>query len=152
MKCVRLFILTTIALSGCAPVGPDYRRMDVETPSHFKESSVWKFARPADHLPRGSWWTVFGDSTLNRLESQAATENPGLRAALLRVEQARLVARGSSAGLLPSAAISPSAKAWGSPSPNPPPRYPPSFRWSPWSRNTLAHAGDRPDRGKPAAG
>jgi multidrug efflux system outer membrane protein len=83
--------------------------MDVETPSHFKESGVWKYARPADHLPRGSWWTVFGDSTLNRLESQAAADNPNLRAALLRVEQARLVARGAWAGLLPTASINPSA-------------------------------------------
>jgi multidrug efflux system outer membrane protein len=110
----RPLVSLTAALAAfqtaCAPMGPDYRRPDVETPSHFKESSTWKIARPADHLPRGSWWTVFGDSTLNRLQHQAAGENPNLRAALLRVEQARLVARGSRDELLPNASLIPSAE------------------------------------------
>jgi multidrug efflux system outer membrane protein len=97
-------------LTACAPMGPDFRRPDVETPSQFKESSTWKIARPADHLPRGSWWTVFGDATLNSLQNQAAAENPNLRAALLRVEQARLVARGSRDDLLPNASFNPSAE------------------------------------------
>src|SRR6188508_2314603 len=65
-----LAIVTVVSLTGsCAPMGPDYQRPDVETPSHFKESGTWKFARPADHLPRGAWWTVFGDPVLNRLEN-----------------------------------------------------------------------------------
>lgn len=105
-----LILLTIIALAGCAPMGPDYRRPELETPSQFKESSTWKYARPADHLPRGAWWSVFGDATLNRLEDQAAANNPDLRAAMLRVEQARLVSRGSSAQLLPNASFTPSAE------------------------------------------
>ncbi len=109
MKSLRLILLAAATLSGCAPVGPDYHRVDVETPSYFKESNEWKFARPADATPRGAWWTVFRDATLNNLESQLAAGNPNLRAALLRVEQARLLARGSRVGLLPSATFSPSA-------------------------------------------
>jgi outer membrane protein, multidrug efflux system len=109
MKFVRMVIPALAILAGCAPVGPDYQRIDVETPAHFKENSVWKYARPADHLPRGSWWTVFGDSTLNRLESQAMADNPNLRAAMLRVEQARNIARGSRGGLLPTLSFNPSA-------------------------------------------
>jgi multidrug efflux system outer membrane protein len=96
-----------LALAGCAAVGPDYTAPTLDTPSQFKETSTWKFARPADHLPRGTWWRVFGDATLNRLQQQAAADNPNLRAAMLRVEQARLVARGSTAQLLPSAAVAP---------------------------------------------
>ncbi|HWB04023.1 MAG TPA: efflux transporter outer membrane subunit [Verrucomicrobiales bacterium] len=109
MKFARLIFPAAILMAGCAPMGPDYKRIDVETPSHFKESGVWKFARPADHLPRGSWWTIFGDSTLNRLQGQAAADNPGLRAAMLRVEQARNIARGSTAQLLPTLSFNPSA-------------------------------------------
>src|SRR6186997_796097 len=105
-----IILLTVAALTGCAPMGPDYRRPELETPAQFKESSTWKYARPADHLPRGAWWRVFGDATLNRLEDQAAANNPDLRAAMLRVEQARLVARGSSAQLLPSADFTPAAE------------------------------------------
>jgi len=112
MKQALLSLTASLAalLTGCAPLGPDYRRPDVETPPQFKESSTWRIAKPADHLPRGAWWTVFGDATLNRLQSQAAADNPGLRAALLRVEQARLVARGSRTELLPNAALTPSAE------------------------------------------
>jgi multidrug efflux system outer membrane protein len=91
-------------------MGPDYRRVEIETPSMFKESGTWKYARPADHAPRGAWWTVFGDSALNRLQREAAAQNPGLRATMLRVEQARLTARGSRAELLPDASFNPSAE------------------------------------------
>lgn len=109
LLCAAGVILSLFA-GGCAPMGPNYQRPDLETPSQFKEGGPWRYARPSDHLPRGAWWTVFGDSTLNRLENQAAADNPDLRAAMLRVEQARVVARGASAGLLPNASISPSAE------------------------------------------
>jgi multidrug efflux system outer membrane protein len=109
MKLFPLAVSAALVLAGCAPVGPDYKLVDVETPSHFKESSVWKYARPADHQPRGSWWTIFGDSTLNRLENQAAESNPDLRGAMLRVEQARNVARGATGGLMPTLSFDPSA-------------------------------------------
>lgn len=105
----RLLLIPILLLPGCQAMGPDYQTPELETPAKFKETSTWKFARPADHLPRGTWWTVFGDSTLNRLQEQAAGNNPDLRAAMLRVEQARLVARGSTAQLLPSAGLNPSA-------------------------------------------
>lgn len=110
MKPGCFMLVAALALAGCAPMGPDYQRPELETPSQFKESTTWKFARPADHLPRGAWWTVFGDATLNRLENQAAADNPNLRAALLRVEQARQLARGSEVELLPSASVNPSAE------------------------------------------
>ena len=110
MKRAILTLTTAVALSSCAPMGPNYQRTELETPSQFKESSTWKYARPADHQPRGAWWRIFGDATLNRLEDQAAADNPDLRAALLRVEQARIVARGSSAQLLPDAFIMPNAE------------------------------------------
>lgn len=105
----RLLLLPALFLIGCKAVGPDYTTPELDTPAQFKETSTWKYARPADHLPRGAWWTVFGDGTLNRLQQQAAADNPSLRAAMLRVEQARLVARGSTAQLLPEASINPSA-------------------------------------------
>src|SRR5687768_15359115 len=78
MRVLQAMLLTVIVAAGCAPMGPNYQRPDVETPSQFKESGTWKYARPADHLPRGAWWTVFGDATLNRLENQAAAQNPNL--------------------------------------------------------------------------
>jgi hypothetical protein len=39
----------------------------VAVPISYKESGAWQVARPADALPRGQWWAVFGDSQLNAL-------------------------------------------------------------------------------------
>ena len=45
-------------------------------PSAFSGASWtngdWKPAQPSAHLPRGSWWELFGDPELNRLETLAA--------------------------------------------------------------------------------
>ena len=58
MKKALLTLSAAAALTGCAPMGPNYQRPDLETPSQFKESSTWKYARPADHQPRGAWWRI----------------------------------------------------------------------------------------------
>ncbi|MGI8605093.1 MAG: efflux transporter outer membrane subunit [Verrucomicrobiales bacterium] len=102
---ILLVILLSLALAafftGCALVGPDYERPEIELPASFKESQTWRRARPRDHETRGEWWRVFNDPTLNRLEARADAGNRGLRAAMLRVMQARELARGAGAGLLP---------------------------------------------------
>ena len=67
-------------LAGCT-VGPDYVRPPVETPSSFKESQQWKVAQPRDQGPRGDWWDVFGDSTLNDLVSKVDIDNQNIKVA-----------------------------------------------------------------------
>ena len=96
-------------LGSCAPMGPNYVKPEVVADPRSKEEGVWRDARPADGVPRGEWWRVFGDGELDRLEAMAAEGNPGLRAAMLRVEQARLVVRGAQVELLPDANVRPSA-------------------------------------------
>ena len=75
-----------LGLASCA-VGPDYKKPDVAdiTPAEWR----WQPAAPRDDVPRGEWWKVFRDSELNRLESLALGQQPTLRAAVARVEQAR---------------------------------------------------------------
>jgi multidrug efflux system outer membrane protein len=96
-------------VGSCAPMGPNYVKPEVVADPRYKEEGVWRYARPADGVPRGEWWRVFGDGELDRLEAMAAEGNPGLRAAMLRVEQARLVIRGAQVELLPDANVRPSA-------------------------------------------
>ena len=36
--------------------------------SEYKAGPVWREARPLENLPRGAWWSVFNDATLNKLE------------------------------------------------------------------------------------
>src|SRR5213592_1661810 len=95
--------IVTLALAGCA-VGPNYKRPTTETPAHYKAEALgsWKQGQPGDHVPKGDWWNIFGDETLNELQSRATGANQELKAAVARVEQARATARVARSELLPT--------------------------------------------------
>lgn len=95
--------IVTLALAGCA-VGPNYKRPMTEAPAHYKAEALgsWKEGRPLDQISKGDWWKVFGDETLNELESRATSTNQELRAVVARVEQARATARVARGELLPA--------------------------------------------------
>jgi len=94
-----LFIL--LLLAGCA-VGPDYRKPDAPVAPKFKEAEGWREAQPRDQLPRGSWWTVFGDAELDKLMQRVDVSNQNIRVAEARLRQARGVADQARAGLFPT--------------------------------------------------
>jgi outer membrane protein, multidrug efflux system len=105
----RLTGLAVALLSLCAcAVGPDYRKPEVVdiTPADWR----WKIAEPRDTIPRGEWWTVFGDPVLVELESSAVTANQDLRAAVARVDEARSTARISRSELFPEISLDPMVK------------------------------------------
>src|SRR2546425_4412620 len=95
--------IVTLALAGCA-VGPNYKRPTTETPAHYKAEALgsWKEGQPGDHVPKGDWWNIFGDETLNDLQGRATGANQELKAAIARVEQARATARVARSELLPT--------------------------------------------------
>jgi len=97
-------LLAALALGLCAgcAVGPDYKKPESVVTPMYGEAGPWKVAVPKDTLPRGEWWKVFKDPTLDELEGKVAAANPTLRAALARVDQAAAVARINRAQLLPS--------------------------------------------------
>ena len=96
-------------LQGCA-VGPNYHRPETALPADYKSKELgsWKTGTPLDNVPKGTWWEIFGDDTLNELESQAAQANQQLKAAIARVDQARATARVARSELLPSLNLDPS--------------------------------------------
>jgi multidrug efflux system outer membrane protein len=101
-----VLILGALFLTGCASVGPDYKQPTNAIPTAYKslatnELGTWKEAKPLDTVPKGAWWEVFNDETLNDLEKRAAASNQDLKAAVARVEQARASARVARAELLP---------------------------------------------------
>jgi NodT family efflux transporter outer membrane factor (OMF) lipoprotein len=88
-------LLCALLMTSCS-VGPDYKRPDVTTPDAYKEIGKWDKAQPADDTPRGEWWTIYKDTTLNDLEKQVAVSNQNLKAseaayrqALAAVQEAR---------------------------------------------------------------
>jgi len=99
------------AFAGCA-VGPDYRRPAAlphqPLPAQFSTNApaatndgIWKVAEPSAHLSRGTWWNIYDDTELSRLESLALTNNQSLAAAAARLEQSRALVMGARADFYP---------------------------------------------------
>jgi len=73
-------------LGGCAAVGPNYARPDLQAPAAFRFVDGAARAESLADLP---WWQVFDDAALQALIRDAIANNLDLRAAVARVEQAR---------------------------------------------------------------
>jgi multidrug efflux system outer membrane protein len=89
-----------ILLTSCT-VGPNYHRTSVPAPPAWKEQPPWRTATPQDSIPKGSWWTIFGDQELDQYESQALTANQTIEVARYQLEQARASAHITQSGLFP---------------------------------------------------
>jgi NodT family efflux transporter outer membrane factor (OMF) lipoprotein len=92
-------------LAGCS-FAPPYHLPTIATPVAFKEAGPWIPATPGDLDPRGSWWSVFGDATLDSLEQRVDRDNPTLAEALGRYDEARAYLRQAQAGLFPTVGLS----------------------------------------------
>jgi multidrug efflux system outer membrane protein len=95
-------------LTGCA-VGPNYKRPPVQTPAAYKTEGPWHVAAPQDSLPKGEWWETFNDAELNGYEQQLLKANQSLQAARDHLNQARALARVTSAGYFPTFSTDPNA-------------------------------------------
>ena len=102
---LRLTALT-LALAGCAAVGPTYQRPAVDTPVAFKEGpGAWVPATPADTLERGPWWELFGDPLLNALAPRVALDNQNVAQAVAAYAQARALTAQQRASLFPTVGL-----------------------------------------------
>jgi NodT family efflux transporter outer membrane factor (OMF) lipoprotein len=99
----------SIALLAACAVGPDYLRPAVPVAAQYKEQPVmpppsdssWKLAEPADAVPRGAWWTLYRDATLNALEAQVANANQNFAAAQARYRAAKAAVEGFQSAYFP---------------------------------------------------
>ena len=87
-KPAAALIAAAVLTSACS-FAPAYTPPAAPSIAAYKEDGVWTHAAPADQLPRGPWWSVFGDPTLDRLEAEIEASNPSLAAALARYQQAQ---------------------------------------------------------------
>ena len=95
-------IAASLILSACS-LAPAYHTPSLPpVPDAFKEAGAeWKTAAPADQQPHGNWWAIYGDHTLDRLETRLDTDSPSLAAALARYDTARAFESQLNAGLFP---------------------------------------------------
>ncbi|ARP83442.1 RND transporter [Bordetella genomosp. 8] len=97
-----------VLLSGCT-VGPDYARPDMAIPTAYKESpprnppqsGAWKTAQPGQIDATRNWWEIYGDSTLNDLETQATAANQTIAQAAAQYRQARALVQQARAAFWP---------------------------------------------------
>ncbi|MBX3652148.1 MAG: efflux transporter outer membrane subunit [Burkholderiales bacterium] len=89
-------VLVSTVLAGCS-TAPGYVRPAAELPE------AWT-AAPAQGKPPAAerWWTVYGDTTLDKLVEEALANNQDLALATARLDEARALARVADAQLVPS--------------------------------------------------
>lgn len=93
-------LLLATALSGCM-VGPNYTTPKT-TLSLYHNLDAASALQKQPAPPIDLWWEGFNDPMLVTVVQQALDQNLDLQAALARVQQARAVASGAGAALLPT--------------------------------------------------
>lgn len=104
VKSVSLLALIA-ALSGCS-LAPHYQRPASPAAQQWKPVEGWQPAAPADGAPRGDWWTLFGDATLNDLMARADLHNQTVAQAAATWREARAATREARASLFPTVSAS----------------------------------------------
>jgi hydrophobe/amphiphile efflux-1 (HAE1) family protein/NodT family efflux transporter outer membrane factor (OMF) lipoprotein len=106
---IALLFTLVSAKASWLTVGPDYKPPMNSVPPNYKavDFGSWKEGVPLDHVPKGSWWQIYGDINLNALEGQAVLANQQLKASVARVDQARATARIARSQLLPNLSLDP---------------------------------------------
>jgi len=78
-------LLAVYTLTACK-VGPNFTEPKEPVPEHYAGALD---SQVSDSNPQSFWWQEFHDPELDRLEAQAATGNLDLKAAFLRIVEAR---------------------------------------------------------------
>jgi outer membrane protein, multidrug efflux system len=106
-----IFACALLLVAAACTVGPRYSRptAPAPAPNAWKTQPPWQEAAPKDAIPKGAWWQVFRDSSLDGYEQQLLQANQSLLAARDRLSQARSVARVATADYFPQVFTDPSA-------------------------------------------
>jgi len=102
LKKLGLPVFAVMIVSGCAAVGPDYKKIKSDAPEQW--NSLLKSglaAETADKEKLGQWWKVLNDPILEKLEKQAVSENLTLKESIERVREARTLLGLSKTGFFP---------------------------------------------------
>jgi len=93
-------LAAAVALTACS-LAPKYAAPTMTVPAAYQDAGPWATALPLDAIPKGDWWTMFGDPTLDNLEGQVEGNNPTLAAYLAQYDEARDYAAEADASMFP---------------------------------------------------
>ncbi|HEY1961517.1 MAG TPA: efflux transporter outer membrane subunit [Rhizomicrobium sp.] len=85
LNCIPVWLLPAMIVAGCT-VGPEYTKPEVAVPAVFRAQITPAEAASFADLP---WWSVFHDTVLQGLVTEALASNYDLQIAVARIEQAR---------------------------------------------------------------
>ena len=110
-QAVVCLTLSLLVVAPACSVGPRYSRpaAPAAAPDAWKTQPPWQQAVPKDTIPKGTWWQIFGDDTLNQYEEQLLQANQSLAAARDRLDRARSLARIATAAYFPQISTDPNA-------------------------------------------
>ena len=108
---LQFVAVSSLLLTVACTVGPRYVKPShpATAPDAWKTQPPWQPAAPKDTVPKGEWWQVFHDDTLNGYEQQLLQANQALVAARDRLNQACSLARIATAAYFPQASTDPNA-------------------------------------------
>jgi NodT family efflux transporter outer membrane factor (OMF) lipoprotein len=91
------------ALLSCAScaVGPDFSPPEPRAPATWSAAAL-ESGGVTDSEPVAAWWTTFGESTMSSLIARGADSNLDVRAAVLRITEARAQRDVSAAAFFPT--------------------------------------------------
>jgi NodT family efflux transporter outer membrane factor (OMF) lipoprotein len=95
-------LIAALAISGCAPVGPNFERPAAIVSPQFKEIKGWKIATPRANEPKGEWWSVFHDPELAQLMRVVVVSNQTIKADEANFRQGLALINEARAGLFPT--------------------------------------------------
>ncbi len=81
-----------LIVSGCAVVGPDYKKIAPDVPSNWHSGLTHGLVlSPAhdDHMALAKWWTFLKDPVLEQLEQETLRNNLNLKEAFEKINEAR---------------------------------------------------------------
>jgi multidrug efflux system outer membrane protein len=101
--------IALLAFATACTVGPRYSRpaAPAPAPDAWKTQPPWQQAAPKDAIPKGDWWQVYHDATLDDYEQKLLKANQSLVAARDRLNQARSLARVATAAYFPQLSADP---------------------------------------------
>jgi multidrug efflux system outer membrane protein len=108
---LSFLVLAALVPTTACTVGPRYSRpaAPAPAPDAWQTQPPWQPATPKDAIPKGVWWEVFHDATLDAYEQQLLQANQSLLAARDRLSQARSLARVAASNFFPQLSADPGA-------------------------------------------
>ena len=98
------FSMLMLVASSCS-FSPKKQAPAMALPAKFKESGGWKVAQPADHLPRGKWWSIFHDRDLDAIMASLEVSNQSLQSAVAKAQQTSALLTAAKLAFLPTAQL-----------------------------------------------